>query len=259
MTAWVDGRFVAAADVPKGTAVAPFETMGAVDGVVALWDRHLARLRAAALRLGLPFAPGPTQLAGAGELLRQNGHADDVLRLCLLPHGGTTHVVMTTRSRGLRRQAPVLLPTVVERLPTDPPGDLKAAPRRFYDAVLQQAQDGQADDGIVIGADGAVLETATANLWLRIGGRWVTPALDGRVLPGIARALLLETAAAVGLPVVERRCDLGDLDRAEALAVSNAVHGPRAARLPGSGPAAVAIVDSELGGLWRAAAADSSR
>lgn len=258
MTAWVDGHFVAPEDVPKGTAVAPFETMGAVGGVVALWERHLARLRAAAVRLGLPFAPGAALLAGAGELLRQNGHADDVLRLCLLPHGGTTHVVMTTRSRGPRRKSTLLLPTVVERLPIDPPGDLKAAPRRFYDAVLQQAQDGQADDGIVVGLDGAVLETAIANLWLRIDGRWVTPALDGRVLPGIARALLLERAAAAGLPVAERRCTFGDLERAEAIATSNAVHGPRAAQLLGSGPAAVAIVDSELGALWQDGAPGSS-
>ncbi len=260
MTAWLDGHFVAPDALPRlpAGAVGPFETMGAHEGAIALWERHLARLQAAAQRLGLPFAP-PTDLRGAAAaLLLQNGHADDVLRLALVPGRPAVHVVMVTRARAPARQTPMLLPTVVERLADDPPGDLKTAPRRFYDAVLQQAQDGGADDGIVVGADGAVLETALANLWLRLSGVWCTPPLDGRVLPGIARALLLERAAAAGLPVAERSCDLGHLHRAEALAVSNAVHGPRAAGLLGERPPAVALVDSELGRLWQVAPSDSS-
>ncbi|MFY9344594.1 MAG: aminotransferase class IV, partial [Planctomycetota bacterium] len=135
---------------------------------------------------------------------------------------------------------------------TAPPADLKSEPRGFYDAVRQQAQDGGADDGIVVAADGAVLETALGNLWLRLDGGWVTPPAAGRILPGIARGLVLAQAAKAGRPVAERACDLGDLQRASALAHSNAVYGVRPACLLGQGPA-VQIVDSELGPLWRAA------
>ena len=77
----------------------------------------------------------------------------------------------------------------------------------------------------------AVLETALGNLWFHVAGAWVTPALDQRVLPGIARAVLLEALAARGIEVVERACDIADLHRATAIAVSNAVHGPRRAVL----------------------------
>src|SRR5690606_32131982 len=98
------------------------------------------------------------------------------------------------------------------------------------------------------GRDGALLETATCNLWLWLGGAWCTPSLDGRVLPGVARALVLERAAGSGLEVRERRLDLGDLHHAEALAVTNAVHGPRAATLLGQ-PAVP--LDPTLGRLWR--------
>ena len=253
MTAWLDGHFVAPDTLPRlpAGAVGPFETMGAHEGAIVLWERHLARLQAAAQRLGLPFVVPADLRGGAAGMMRQNGHAEDVLRLARVPGRAGVHLVMVTRARAPARQTPLLLPRVVERLADDPPGDLKAAPRRFYDAVLQQAQDGGADDGLVIGADGALLETALANLWLRLFGVWCTPPLDGRVLPGIARALLLERAAAAGLPVAERTCDLGHLHRAEALAVSNAVLGPRAAGLLGGSPPAVAIVDSELGRLWR--------
>lgn len=254
MTVWVDGALLGGDAVPRSSAVAPFETMGAVGGSLPLWSRHLARLSGAAQRLGLPFVATPALRAAAVGLLLRNGHTEGVLRLALVPDGRAVRVVLATRARSPVRVVQ-LLPTVVPRPATAPPGDLKAEPRRYYDEVHQQAQDGGADDGIVVAADGAVLEAAHGNLWLRLEGRWVTPALDGRVLPGIARGLLLAGLRQTGQDVVERACDLGDLHRAEALAHSNAVYGPRPACLCGM-EGAVAIVDSELGRLWQRATAD---
>ena len=177
MTAWVDGAFVGDAAAPHATAAAPgpFETMGAHDGAIARWDLHLARLTAAAQRLALPFVPAPTLRAAAAELLLHNGHADDVLRLSLVPAGEAVHTVLTSRARGPRLQCVRLLPTVVEPPAHERPRALKLWPRPFYDAVRQQAQDGGADDGIVVAPDGAVLETAVGNLWLRLDGTWTTP------------------------------------------------------------------------------------
>lgn len=248
MNAWCDGAFVAESALPARTGPAPFETMGALAGGIPLWELHLVRLQAAAVRLGLPWRPPAGLAAAAAELLRSNGHADDVLRLAVVPAGGRVCTVLRSRAR-----SPVavvrLLPTVVEPPADAVPWDLKAEPRAFYDAVRQQAQDGGADDGIVVGRDGALLECATGNLWLRIDGTWVTPALDGRVLPGIARGLLLARARAAGLRVVERVCDLGDLHRATALGHSNAVHGLRAAALVDA-PAPAPALLRELGVLW---------
>ncbi len=255
MTAWLDGQFVATTALPmaRGDLASPFETMGAVGAELPLWDHHLARLAATARRLGVPLSVTPRWRAVATELLLQNGHGDDVLRLGLVRAAHGDHVVMQTRARGPVGRV-LLVPTVVERTAGLPPGDIKAWPRTFYDAVRQQAQDAGADDGIVIGGRGEVLETAIANLWLRLDGTWTTPLLDGRVLPGIARGLLLERARAAGLAAAEGPCSLGDLHRAQALAVSNAVHGVRPAQLLAGPAAAVDIVDSELGGLWRTAA-----
>ena len=107
-------------------------------------------------------------------------------------------------------------------------------------------------DGIVVDSDGALLEAALGNLWLRVQGRWLTPPLDGRVLPGIARAILLERASAAGIAALEQPLTFADLHSADAIAHSNAVYGPRPASLVGEQPA-VEIVDSELGALWREA------
>lgn len=251
MIVWVDGALRGSAGAPRGEGVAPFETMGARGADAPLWPRHLARLSASAAALGIPFAPTPALRAAATDVLLKNGHAEDVLRLSLEPVAGRVHVVLASRSR-----SPVgtvqLLPTILARPAGAPPADVKAAPRRFYDLVRQQAQDGDADDGIVVGADGALLEAALGNLWMRLEGVWVTPPLDGRVLPGVARAVLLEAAAAAGAPFVERHLTFADLHAAEAIAHSNAVHGPRPACLVGD-RAAVELVDAELGALWRGA------
>jgi len=230
---------------------APFETMGAEGGELPLWPHHLRRLQAAAVRLGLPFVPNADLLARSKALLLHNGHADDVLRLCLVPHEGRVHQVLESRARGPRRKHGWLVPCVTRRPAGAPPGDLKAMPRSFYDAVRQEAQDGGADDGIVLGDDGAVLETTIANLWLCLDGVWVTPALNGSVLPGIARGLLLERAGAHGVAVAERRCDLGDLHRASALCCSNAVSGVTRVSLLGGEEAVEGPAHRELLSLWQ--------
>src|SRR5436190_1010900 len=98
MTHWIDGKLVGSAPLPARTGIAPFETMGSRKGVVALWEKHLARLAAAATRLQLPFAPDERLSAGASEVLRATGHDDGVLRLLLLPAADGVHTVMTARA-----------------------------------------------------------------------------------------------------------------------------------------------------------------
>jgi hypothetical protein len=82
-----------------------------------------------------------------------------------------------------------LLPTVVPRPVGAPAADLKAFPRTYYGRGAGAGRGrAVADDGIAIGPDGAVLETALGNLWLRLESGWVTPALDGRVLAPVSPA-----------------------------------------------------------------------
>lgn len=245
MKAWCEGRLVGCEALPPG-AVVPFETMGIVRGALPLWDRHMARLGAAARDLGIVRAEleVPTGLREA-VLAEARSHGHDVVRVEVAPAGAVLSWRVHTRGRHVLEGPVVIVPTVARRAPGLPPAHLKALPRSAYDAVLVEARAAGADDGIVVGDDGAVLETALGNLLLRIGAGWVTPALDGRVLPGIARAVLLGQLAAQGERVVERRCDLADLHRATTLVVCNAVHGPRGAvlmRVPARGEAVVAAV-----------------
>ncbi len=52
-------------------------------------------------------------------------------------------------------------------------------------------------------SDGTVLEASRANVFLALDGALLTPAVDGRILPGIARLRAIEVAAEAGIEVRE--------------------------------------------------------
>ena len=91
------------------------------------------------------------------------------------------------RARGLRL---VSIPVVA--------GALARAKSTSY-AENMAAQDAAvaagADDALLVGDDGTVLEAPTANIWWREGDPLFTPSLDLPILAGVTRALLLESRA----------------------------------------------------------------
>jgi para-aminobenzoate synthetase / 4-amino-4-deoxychorismate lyase len=75
---------------------------------------------------------------------------------------------------------------------------------------------------LLIGADGAVLEAGRANLFVVIEGALATPPLDGRILPGTARAATVELASELGIEVAARPLTVADLlDSGEAFLTSS--------------------------------------
>jgi para-aminobenzoate synthetase/4-amino-4-deoxychorismate lyase len=81
-------------------------------------------------------------------------------------------------------------------------------------------------EALMVNLDGEVTETNRSNLMAHLDGRWVTPPVDSGLLPGVARAIAIAERG-----VIEHRLTLGDLRRADELAVTNAVRGWRKAAL----------------------------
>jgi para-aminobenzoate synthetase / 4-amino-4-deoxychorismate lyase len=75
-----------------------------------------------------------------------------------------------------------------------------------------------------------VLEAGRANIFLVTDGRLATPPVDGRILPGTARASTLELAADLGVPAAERRLHLEDLRGADDLFLTSSLRGIRPVR-----------------------------
>jgi para-aminobenzoate synthetase component I len=78
---------------------------------------------------------------------------------------------------------------------------------------------------LLLDRDGAVLEASRGSVFLVRGKSLLTPATDGRILPGIARNRVLEVAGATGIEAREERLTLGDLRRGDEAFLAGSVRG----------------------------------
>src|SRR5437773_624599 len=76
--------------------------------------------------------------------------------------------------------------------------------------AIADAQEAGFDEAILLTGDGHVSEGSAANIFLVMSGKLVTPAVADDILVGITRGAILELAAKLGVPVVERRDDRRD-------------------------------------------------
>jgi para-aminobenzoate synthetase/4-amino-4-deoxychorismate lyase len=174
------------------------ETILGLDGAPVRLADHLARLDRSCREL---YGAGlPRELAGqVGQAAKSVPSGRAVLRVVVNPHRHVNDVDVTCRP------AP------------DPPGPLVATSLarpsglwRHKWADRRWAAD--LDSGLLLAADGAVLETTRGNVFL-IGadGTLVTPPLRDDLLPGVTRRALLDLARDEGRPTVLRPFDVAEL------------------------------------------------
>jgi len=95
----------------------------------------------------------------------------------------------------------------------------------YLDPVLslQQAKAKGGDDALIVSTSGSIACTSMANLFILNQNNLVTPALDGSVLPGVTRRLILDLAPRLGLIVSERACSVSEMLAADLVIASNSV------------------------------------
>ncbi|MGY1802600.1 aminodeoxychorismate synthase component I [Blastococcus sp. SYSU D00922] len=183
-------------------------------------DRHLARMADSADWAGFRFdrpevaacveraVAGRTEAARVRVLLPRSGQAD--VELEPMPPASTQPVRLAVDDDPVDAGNPWL--------------QHKSTRRDVY--LTRSLRHPEADDVVMVNQRGELTETTTANLALRIGGRWWTPPTTSGCLPGVERGLLLDRGV-----LHERVLTLPDLERADQVAVLNSLRGWRAARL----------------------------
>jgi para-aminobenzoate synthetase / 4-amino-4-deoxychorismate lyase len=78
---------------------------------------------------------------------------------------------------------------------------------------------------LVLGSGEEVLETDRGNLFIVRDRTLITPPADGKILPGIIRAVVLELAVQAGLPVEIRPVHLTELQAADECFVTSSLRG----------------------------------
>ena len=245
---WHDARVVPYGPIPLDPAACclhygqeAFEGMKAFRGqggmVLFRPKAHVARLARTAKRLCMPEVPEDVFLGGMKALLRED-------REWLPSAPGTSlyvrpFIFATEPFLGVRPAKQVLFAVIVSPVggyfhgPARPLklwveqersraakggiGEAKAAAN--YVASLQAAEDAKHRGyDQVLWLDGAehkyVEEIGTMNFFAVIGGKLVTPALEGSILPGITRDCVIRLAKDLGVTVEERKVTLAELQQA---------------------------------------------
>ncbi|HEX5610376.1 MAG TPA: aminotransferase class IV [Solirubrobacterales bacterium] len=199
-----------------------FETLLIAAGEPIELPAHLARLGASVAELyGMALPEG----LGDEAAERSRGHALGRLRIVLAPDG-----------TGLRRSFAAEEVDPRDHFPAWEHGAAlqaiecrgglgrhKWADRRRLPALPEGALP------LLVDGD-QVLEASRANVFALLDGALVTPAADGRVLPGIARAGVIAAAGELGIAVAEHPLSCEELQAADEVFLTGSVRGVEPAR-----------------------------
>ncbi|MFN2556438.1 MAG: aminotransferase class IV [Nitriliruptorales bacterium] len=201
-----------------------FETLRAYGTHPFRLEAHLDRAEDGARQLGfdLPSRPLLTEaiLATAGA---NEGESDLALRVTVTPGLidpdspfpgrplGSSNLVVTAQPIAYgeelyREGVSAAVVTVARELP-----HIKALSYLAAALARREAQRRGAEEALLTDARGMVLEGSYSNVFIVVGGLVLTPPLGAGILPGVTRAVTLEVAAELGVPVVERPLPLSEL------------------------------------------------
>jgi para-aminobenzoate synthetase/4-amino-4-deoxychorismate lyase len=225
-----------------------FETMLVLDGLPLELEAHLERLGAsleALFQQALPADARDLVLAAARDT--RVGR----LRLDVSPAEGNGVRVADVDEA-------IVFPAFengVELVAFAVPGGIGA--HKWADRRLLERAERDAGGAVplILDADGTLLETSRGSLFLVRDGVVSTPSADGRLLPGVTRARVIELAGAAGIEVREEELPLERLLAADEAFTTGAVRGVepvRAARglCEWEAGELTARVAAELRGLW---------
>ena len=237
--AYVDGRLVPLRDAGVSVedrglqfADALYEVAAVMNGALLDWPAHLARLRrnCAAIFIDFPMSDAALTLQ-AQRLVVANGHTDALLYVQLsrgaakrdhgFPSAARPTLVMTVRRfdfvQRIAQQATGVKVITVNDMRWQRV-DMKTTGLLANVLAKQDARAAGAFEAWLISADGIVREGGSTNAYIVKDGAIITHPLSAHILPGIARAMLLQLARAAQMTVVERTFTLD-----EALAADEAL------------------------------------
>ena len=156
------------------------------------------------------------------------------LRVTAQPAGGQLRVSVAVIPLDGQPETVRLRPAVI-------PGGLGAhkwLDRRLIAELTRQQLRGPGEQLLIQDAGGEVLETDRASVFAVVNGSLRTPPADGRILPGVTRAAVLQAARLSGIEVTTGPLTPAQLAAASEVFVTNALRGVTPVQAIGDSPVA---------------------
>jgi branched-chain amino acid aminotransferase len=213
-----------------------FETLRAYDGRPFRLADHLARMATAAAAIDIPL---PVDMPAVAEavvaLLGANGHGsgDASIRITLSrgtgprglapPEDPRPTLMIATAVYAPLPETCAAVTVDIRRNEGSPQSRMKSLGALDNVLAAREAAKRGAEEAILRNNAGSIACGARANLFAVIDGRLITPPIADGVLPGIARRVVLEIAAAWRLPFEEASLSPADLAAAEEILLTNSL------------------------------------
>lgn len=240
ITAYLEGDFRPLADAKVSVMTHAFLYGTATfEGIRAYWNadeqqlyalkvtEHLERLRASCKILLMDPLPEVEAVKGiVVELLKRNAFKEDVYvrpsvykstkAIGVKLHGleNDLYVISVPFGDYIDTATGIRCATVATRRTSDLaiPARAKVA-GNYVNSAFSKSEAGLNgfDEAIVLTEAGKVSEGSAENLFMVRGGKLITPGVNDDILEGITRAGIIEIAAELGIPVVERQIDRSEL------------------------------------------------
>jgi D-alanine transaminase len=214
-----------------------YEVCALQGGLILDETRHLARLERSLGKLDMRMPASPAALRRIiREVIRRNRVRDGFVYLqvsrgvarrdFLLPPPGTTPTIVcfarASDPARLRQSAETGIAVVTAPDERWARVDIKSTQLLGSVLAKEAAKAKGAKEAWLIDRDGLITEGASSNAWIVTSDRrLVTRALDGQILPGVTRLVVIELTRRLGLRLEERRFSVKEaLEAAEAFLTS---------------------------------------
>jgi branched-chain amino acid aminotransferase len=212
------------------------------DGQFAFLDRHLDRLYAGAKAVDLDIGPRDAIVTALRSVVERNDMHDDVHVRLMITRGdkktpsqhpsnviGGPNVVIIAEHKvadpDVLREGITLFTATVRRPPPDTLDQQLNCHSKLHEVIaLIQAVGAGADEALMLDPHGMVATCNATNFFIVRGGEvWTSTGTYN--LPGITRAVVLETARAAGIPAHEKDFSLTDVYSADEVFVTGTFGG----------------------------------
>lgn len=219
--------------------IGAFETLRVVGGRVLFVEEHLQRLKNTLKFLQLPLSLQPADFRrGANRLLKANGMKDAYLRLMVsgeeqhLGTGGGTKAMSPLHWSLLVRPffgyPPHLYQkgarlVLIRSVRNDPQPMAQAKVTNYLTKMIarRECAKRKADEGILLNAEGKLVECTSSNLFVVKNGRLITPPLTDGLMPGVTRKVLFQLCRKLKIPFVEKSLWPTDLKKADEIFITS--------------------------------------